>query len=124
MGGEPGNRDCPFLRNRLRTDPLFRAEVEAARAWSTPPSVLRGRVVADGEAVWTEKDRLTALALLEEERNTHSCGHPIDEAFAKDNDGKYVGEAIRCHACAASQREAKDFEDNPEGLFVIARKVD
>ena len=82
-----------------------------------------GRVVKDGEPYWTETDRQWSLALLAEERGTHSCGQPIEESFAPENDGKYVWEAVLCHACAAAQREARTFDENSEGLYVSARKI-
>jgi hypothetical protein len=124
MGGEPGNRIRPFLRKRLRTEPLVRAELEAARAWAVPRSVFLGRIVGPGEPAWTEQDRQWAIALLAEEKATHTCGHLIEESFAKENDGRYVGEAIRCHACAAAQRESQEFSEHAEGIYVTARRVD
>ena len=127
MAGEPGNRECPFLRERLRNDPRLRAEVETARAWSVPRSVFLGRVVNDGEPLWTDKDREWALALEAEEKATHSCGQLSEESFNPESDGMYTAEAVRCHACAASAREAASFADDEHAdtaglVFVTTRR--
>lgn len=86
-----------------------------------------GRIVTPGEPVWTDKDREWAIALHLEEQNTHACGHPIDEVFAKESDGKYVGEAFRCHACAAIAKGqtayASDEHASTDGLIMIARRL-
>lgn len=37
------------------------------------------------------------------------CGLPRDETMAKENQFVYVSEPIRCHACAARDREAQRF---------------
>lgn len=104
---------------------MTRAEVETARAWGVPRSIFLGRVPKPDEPYWLESDRNYAIALEAEEKATHTCGHLIEEAFAKEADGAYMGEAIRCHACAAAGREAEQFSKaeaaDTNGLLFIAK---
>jgi hypothetical protein len=107
----------------LSTEPDTRATVETARAWGVSRSVFLGRIVAPGDPLFTESDRQWATALHLLEQGTHACGQPSSESFAKDSDGAYVAEAIRCHACAAAAREAATFSEHSEGLFVTTRRI-
>ncbi len=87
-----------------------------------PPSVFRGRVVAEGEPLWLDTDRDEALALLAEESATCECGEPRDVSMALESDGAYAGEVVICHACAALSRAARDFgESHPNQGGVMAR---
>lgn len=105
--------------------------MEAARAWGVPLSIMRGRIVADGEPLWLDSDRDWAVALMLEEAETHQCGHPVSESFAQENDGTYFAESLRCHACAAIARQSADINKqaaseteplDPSGLVITARR--
>lgn len=75
-----------------------------------------GRVVADGEPLWLPEDRAWALALAAVEANTcPDCGQPWDEATARENEDQYKAEMIRCHACTASSRAVKAYQDGNKG---------
>lgn len=85
-----------------------------------------GRVPLAGEPLWTDKDREWALALQAEEAATHACGHLTEDTFDPEADGQYVSSAIRCHACAASQREASAFSEDEHadaaGLYFTTKR--
>lgn len=66
--------------------------------------MFRGRVVVEGEPQWTDLDRGYVLAWQAEEASKHTCGRPLAEVFAKENQSKYGAEVIRCHGCAALDR--------------------
>jgi hypothetical protein len=74
-----------------------------------PRSVFLGRVPDDGEPYWTDLDRAYALAWQAEQRETHTCGQPLPESTAKENQFKYEAEPVRCHACAARDRIAEQY---------------
>lgn len=65
----------------------------------------------EDEPQWTEKDRAYALAWAAEERERHTCGRPLSESMAKENQYKYEVEPVRCHACAARERAAQQYQD-------------
>jgi hypothetical protein len=75
-------------------------------------------------------DRLWALALLEEEAATHSCGQPISETFDPDNHDAYVAKAVKCGACAALAKEHKAASDPEQAadmdgmFFTVEKKAD
>lgn len=52
------------------------------------------------------------LAWLEYQRDMHTCGHPLSVTMKPDNQFAYEAEPVRCHACAAQQRAAKQFADD------------
>jgi hypothetical protein len=87
-----------------------------------PRSVFLGRVVADGEPLWLPEDTAWALALLDVEADCcPECKQPWGEATDKANEFKYAAELIRCHACTASARAVKTYQDKggqSEGLHV------
>lgn len=61
--------------------------------------------------MWLEDDRAWAYALAEVEAGTcPDCGKPWDEAAAPEAEFAWVGEVIRCHACAAGHRAVAQFE--------------
>ena len=91
------------MTRQLRSDPLLRSEVEAARAWGVRPSEL---------AQWPDHDRDLAVAWVEYDHDTCSgCGHPLSETTDPQNTFAYQAEPIRCHACAAAERGTKDVDD-------------
>jgi hypothetical protein len=54
------------------------------------------------------------------------CGQPQDESHGPDADGAYTCTAFRCHACAARQYAAAEFEadgGDTKGLFWITERV-
>lgn len=88
--------------------------------------MLQGRIVKPDEPAWTDKDRLWAIALLAEERATHSpCGHLVEEAFDPANADAYKAAAQRCYVCAEIAKEqARALEQgaDPDGLYFGAHK--
>lgn len=96
---------------RLTHDPGLRVEVEAARAWGVPHSVLTGRVVRDGQPLFTAQDTALAIALTTVEARTCACGHNRSETTTPGAEFAYEAAAIRCHACAARDRAARAFAD-------------
>lgn len=64
---------------------------------------------ADGASYWTEEDRVHALAWAAEERERHTCGRPLTESMARENQYKYEVEPIRCHACKAREDAAAQY---------------
>ncbi|MGW0626420.1 hypothetical protein [Streptomyces sp. NPDC002758] len=87
-----------------------------------------GRVVAEGEPLWLPEDRAWALALAQVEADAcPECGQPWSEATDKVNEFSYDTELIRCHACTASARAVKAYQEKggqSEGLHVhIARST-
>lgn len=88
--------------------------MRAARSWGTPPSVLAGRVVGDGEPLWTQEDTDLALALTElEDATCPGCGHDRAESMDKANTFAYRAEPAKCHACAARDRAANQRANDP-----------
>ncbi|MFE7398854.1 hypothetical protein [Streptomyces sp. NPDC057557] len=87
-----------------------------------PRSVFLGRVVAPGEAAWTEEDRAWALALAEVEADTcPDCGEPWSEATDQKNEFEYKADLVMCHACATSAKTVRAHQDNKgstDGLHV------
>lgn len=78
---------------------------------------------AEGESQWTDLDRNYALAWQAETRSEHSCGQPMAESMANENQFRYTAEVIRCHACAATERAVKTFsgQDNADTAGIRAR---
>jgi hypothetical protein len=87
-----------------------------------------GRVVKRGEPWFTEED--TELALewqREKDLECPGCGLPRDETMQKDHHDHYTASALRCHACAARDRKAKQFtkqEHDDSGLFFVPKEID
>ena len=86
-----------------------------------PPSVFRGRVVADGEPLWLDSDREEALALLAlEASECPGCGEPREVSMALESDGAYAAEVVKCHACAAMAQESRAYvRDNEHAAGVF-----
>jgi hypothetical protein len=112
-------------------EPELRAELAAARAWSVPRSIFLGRVVRDGDPLWTSNDREWAIALSLVEEATHSCGHQINDSFNPDLAGQWETTAQRCHACASAAKLSAEYQelagqDPPgadlDGLFFTTAK--
>ncbi len=104
----------------------MRLEVEAARAWSVPHSVLTGRLVPDGEPEWLPLDTAYAVALTAIEQVTcNGCGQDRRESLDPSSEGTYRAEAVRCFACATRERAAEKFDDGSSAaglLFTVTRK--
>lgn len=81
-----------------------------------------GRVVAEGEPLWTDDDRAWAMALAQVEADQcPECGTPWTEATSPDREFSYKAELIKCHACAASARAVRAHQDGggtSDGLHV------
>jgi hypothetical protein len=83
-----------------------------------------GRVVAEGEPLWTDEDRDYALALLAVEADRcDGCGHQRSESMAFESDSGYHAEKIRCHACKAIAEASERWADDSKGLFINLSKV-
>ncbi|MCX5601629.1 hypothetical protein OOK29_26105 [Streptomyces phaeochromogenes] len=77
-----------------------------------PRSIFMGRVPGPGEPLWLAEDRAWALALLEVEADAcGDCGQPRSETADEKNEFAYTAELMRCHACAASAREVRRYQD-------------
>lgn len=76
-----------------------------------PPSIFNGRPwPASGEEFWTEEDRDLAVALTLIDAETCSgCGQPTDQSMDPVNEYAYQVHLVRCHACAAADREVTRF---------------
>lgn len=96
-----------------------------------PRSIFLGRVVGRGEPTWLDDDRAWAMALLEVEADTHSCGHPLSETTATDAHGKplhtyEVDLPSVCGACHVLHAELDDWADQPDlraTVFTVAKKT-
>lgn len=83
-----------------------------------------GRVVADGEALFLPEDRHWALALAAVEADEcPGCGQPRSESTSPEAEYGYRGEPLRCHACAAIEREARDFAKDGDTAGLLVRAV-
>jgi len=106
----------------------LRLEVEAARAWGVPHSVITGRVVSDGEPQWQPLDTAYAVALTALEQVTcNGCGQDRRESLDPGSEFAYRAEAVRCFACATRERAAEKFKDDESAaglLFTVTRKDD
>jgi hypothetical protein len=124
MGGQHGAVRRPKIRARLRDDPEYRAELEAARAWSTPPGLFRGGPwPGPGEPLWTEADRDEAIALLLEEWDTcRGCGQRLSQATEPDAEGMYTVDEVMCAGCQV--REAVSEKDSYRGRLLRVRRKD
>lgn len=75
-----------------------------------PRSVLLGRSVAPGEPQWLAEDTEAALGYLREQAMLcPGCGQPRDESMTPEAERAYRSRAMRCHACAAREREQQRF---------------
>lgn len=101
-------------------------EVEAARAWGVPHSILTGRVRRPGDSEWLALDTAYAVALTAlESMQCSGCGTDRRESMDPANEGRYTATAVRCHACASRDRVAEDQAEHgdPHGLmFTVTRK--
>jgi len=78
----------------------------AAHHFRIPRSVFLGRVVAEGEPLWLDDDRESALAYIEYlDSLCGGCGNPAAESMDEANDGKYEAVPVHCFACAARDAE-------------------
>lgn len=98
--------------------------METARAWGVPHSVLTGRVVRDGQSLFTAQDTALALALTSVEARTCACGHDRSETTAAGAEFAYQATAIRCHACAARDRAARAFAEGEGSTAGLMWAVD
>jgi uncharacterized Zn finger protein len=63
--------------------------------------------------------------LREEKLRCPGCGNPVDETMDPVAEEHWRGVAMRCHACAARDREAERFSKQPHqaaGLYFIPEK--
>lgn len=113
MDGEPAERAGPKIRERLRRDPQFQAELKYCVGVGIPYSIFSGRVQKDGDPLWLESDRekVTAWLLEDGEMCPCGCGQKAEDSMARKNQNAYDAEMIRCHARAAiKRRELKDLD--------------
>jgi hypothetical protein len=76
-----------------------------------PPSVLCGRIVAPGDPLWEQDDTDLALALTQIEAERCDCGHSRAESMDPVHEFDWRAEFVRCHACAARDRAARNTDD-------------
>lgn len=86
-----------------------------------------GRVAAEGEPLWLHEDAEAVFEYLREKALTcPGCGLPRDETMSPDAERHYRSRAMRCHACAAREREHKRFTEGPHadagGLFFTVER--
>lgn len=85
-----------------------------------------GRVVADGEALWTSDDAAAILELLREKSMLcPGCGLPRDETMSPEAERLYTSRAFRCHACKARESASEKFRQSPHdagGLYFTIEK--
>lgn len=75
-----------------------------------------------GEAAWTEEDRVIALVWQSESAAVcPGCGLPSAETCAPENEDGYTARKIRCHACAVRDRRADGQEPSPGAYYVVER---
>jgi hypothetical protein len=104
----------------LTSNPTLRTEVETARAWGVPHSILKGRVVSGGQPQWTAEDTALAVGLTAIEARACTCGHDRADTTKPEAEDLYQAQPIRCHACATRDRAAQKFADDggsPAGLL-------
>jgi hypothetical protein len=78
--------------------------------------VFLGRVVGEGEPLWTRDDAQAVLEYLREKALLcPGCGLPRDETMDPEAEGHFTSRALRCHACAARERAAKKFAMQNDG---------
>lgn len=71
--------------------------------------MLGGRIVGPGDPLWEQDDTDVAVALTELEGERHAaCGHPRAESMDPDHEFDWEAHAVRCHACAARDRAARN----------------
>lgn len=85
-----------------------------------------GRIVADGEPLWTDDDRDWALALLAYEADLCDCGQPRSISTQAEAEDTYTASKLRCHACRTIARASERFTTAPgadsAGLLISLRK--
>jgi hypothetical protein len=83
--------------------------------------------VAEGEALWLAEDAQAVLDYLREKALAcPGCGLPRDETMDPEAVDHYRSRTLRCHACAAREREAERFTSGPHirgGLLFTAERV-
>jgi hypothetical protein len=88
-----------------------------------PRSVFLGRVVADGEPLWTEEDRDYALALLAVDADRCECGQPRSESTLAEAEFTYRAEKLRCHCCKTIAEASERWADDSKGLLISINRV-
>lgn len=77
------------------------------------------------DSPWSDEDRAWATALLAYEKALCSCGQPVAESFAPENEFEYTATLMRCHACAQADRATEALPESADraGLRVqVTRK--
>lgn len=75
------------------------------------------RMVPDvGDEAWTEEDRVAVLVWQDAQAGKCSgCGLPSAETFDIENQYAYTAHPLRCHACAAREEAAANW--NGKGTY-------
>src|SRR5690606_23630562 len=84
-----------------------------------PRSVFLGRPVKDGEALWSDQDRIDALVWQAEEDEKLPCGHDRATALDPDNEDAFEVRRIQCHACKAIHDDVSKLEDVASTRFMF-----
>lgn len=73
---------------------------------------------------WTEEDMAAALDWQTEQANRcPGCGLPTDETTDPERDGLYVAELVTCHACAAGDKEQRNYQKEDGDMAGVRRRV-
>lgn len=140
MGAQRRNVDGPKIVGRLRRDPEFRRDVEAAVRVGQPYSVFRGesrssatsyeydddgrltRSVTVHEPMWTDEDRLLVLGLLHvEEETCEICGHPKSECRDQKTAGTWQVLTEICQPGRVAQAVAEDNKGSRGVVYMTKR---
>ncbi len=77
-------------------------------------------MVEPGEPLWLDDDRAWALALLQVEADSHTCGQPLSETLKAENGEAYTVDVKgTCAACYALEAKAHGM---PDGMLYTVRK--
>jgi hypothetical protein len=83
--------------------------------------------VNPGDPLWLPEDTRDLLDYFQEQALVcPGCGLPRDETMDPEAEMHYRSRAMRCHACAARDREARRFTSSPHeegGLYFAVERT-
>jgi hypothetical protein len=71
------------------------------------------------ETEWDEREQGYMLALALYRDQCCPAGHWLVDSGAPENEGRYEGRALRCHACTAAGRKAETHKDSPQPMALL-----
>lgn len=103
---------------RIKTDPVFRAELELCDQWGIPHSQFLG-----GDGTWTGLDRIKALEYASWKRQACSrCGtRPSD--FEEDRNA-LVADVTTCRGCELVGLLEQQLDKPQPGTFITLRPIE